>query len=431
MQASFSPPVGASGPAPGSHLAFVEVMGSIEESAPAWRPTVAGFLVLRLVDRWANASSGSDGGPPPHELLPIRRAVVEAPHGPIREALVQLVGAIAESWGMWSSRVSSSLLAYAHLLQQDEAYNLAADAYETFLSHAHASSDLELAADAYLRLGFCLRRVGRIEAANIAYEAARMFAAITEDTRAVFLSRVGAASIARHRGNLPAAQAALEAVIVDATALASKGSSPVLDDVLGRAKHDLATVLKDRGNPERAVPLYYEVLEMYEDAAKREVLLNDIADTLAALGLREAARDAHLVNYVTARQPTVRWTAAINLMELAALDEQETAFQQYRRDLASAPLPPLLDAHYQLQAGQGCYRFGRVESARASLSRAVEIASKHQINDILIRAESALDRLERAEEVQPANDSPEPSPEVAHVVRAVRRMRELASAGAT
>jgi len=421
MPAAFPPAAFTTDPR--AHLAFVEVMASVDESEPPWRPTVAGFLALRLVDRWAD-SCNDRTVLSPRELSAVRNAVSEAPAGPLQEALGRLVSAIAESPGTRTSSVTIGLLAYAHLLQHDEQYGIAADAYQTFLAHANAASDdAELLADAYQRLGFCLRMIGRLDAAATAYETSMLVADITGDFRAKYISRIGVAAIAKHRGNLPAAEALIDQVIVEVSALGGANPSTAVRDLLARAKHNLGTIAYHRGNSERALVLLYDALQMYEDEHHRESVLHDIATNLMALGLRDAARDAHLANYATARRPIVRTSAAINLMELAALEGRETNFEHYRRELASIEMPPSSAAYYHLYVGEGCERFGRADSALYALNRALTVASKYEVNEVSIRAEAALDRLARHVRADPAAPLAEPPAAVAHVVRGVQQLR--------
>jgi len=425
MPAAFPPAAFTTDPR--AHLAFVEVMASVDESEPPWRPTVAGFLALRLVDRWAD-SCNDRTVLSPRELSAVRNAVSEAPAGPIREALSRLVAAIADSWGSRTASVTIALLAYAHLLQHDEEYGIAADAYQTFLSHADAASDdVELLPDAYQRLGFCLRMIGRLDAAETAYETAIMVAEITGDLRAKYVSRLGAATIAKHRGNLPAAEGIVEQVVAEVTALRITNASMGLADVSARAKHDLGTIACHRGDSERALVLLYDALQSYEDEGQKEAALHDIATNLAAMGLYDAARDAHLVNYMTARRPYTRLAAAINLMELAAIEGRETNFEQYRRELAGVDMPPAALAHYQLYAGEGCERFGRDDSARSALKRALAAAAEYQVNEVTVRAEAGLDRLARRVPIDRAVPLTEAPLAVAHVVRGVRQLRESAA----
>jgi hypothetical protein len=112
-------------------------------------------------------------------------------------------------------------------------------------------------------------------------------------------------------------------------------------------------------------------------------------------------------------------------MEIASLDGSEPVFEQYRRELAGANLPAVLAAYYHYYVGQGFRLFDRFEPAKASLERAIEIAARHQLNEVLIKAEQSLKEIRDGGTIIVASTS-EPSRAVAEVADAVREMRALA-----
>jgi hypothetical protein len=110
------------------------------------------------------------------------------------------------------------------------------------------------------------------------------------------------------------------------------------------------------------------------------------------MGVTSAANDAFLVLASTAREQTARWVATINLMELAAEEGVSLNFERYRQQLASAKLPPLLQAQFELHAGRGYQTLGEYEAARPWLERAVATATTHSLNQIVFEAELALEQ---------------------------------------
>jgi tetratricopeptide (TPR) repeat protein len=420
------PPVRRGNSAPGLHLPFVDALTAVEEGSAAWSAVKAGWLVVRFVDKWAEASGHSASAPWLREVHAIHEAIAAVPGGPTRRVLERLYAALLESWGRRDLTVSSTLLAYGHHLERDEAWGMASDVFETFLLHATTDSDHELAPDAYLRLAYTHRRAGRIDEAAAAYDAAGALAASEGNVRAGLLARVGAARVLKHRGNMPAAAAALDAVIADATALVALGPSVALADALARAKHDRGTVAYEVGQPEVAVPLYYGALELYQDEGSRERVLLDVANCLAEMGLHSAAHDANCVLFATALEPSIRYSAGCNLMYLANVTGQELLFQKYRRALSEVALSPEILAHFQVIEGEGLYQFGQPEQARDALERAVETAEQFQLNAIVVRADTALSALARRSTLPAPKAETETPAAVTHVVTAVRRMRELA-----
>jgi hypothetical protein len=113
-------------------------------------------------------------------------------------------------------------------------------------------------------------------------------------------------------------------------------------------------------------------------------------------------------------------------MELAALDGQQTVFEEHRRELSTAILPANLSAYYFFYVGQGYRLFDRDRAAEAALSRAVEIASANQLNQVLIQAESALDEIRAGRTPAGPVGVKEASQDVMTVAAAIREMRELA-----
>src|SRR3712207_3283045 len=114
--------------------------------------------------------------------------------------------------------------------------------------------------------------------------------------------------------------------------------------------------------------------------AERDRILNDLATAFMRLGVLSAARDAYLVLTVTAQEQFTRWIATINLMEIAARSGAETLFERHRRELAGAPLPPMLAVDYHIAAGEGYQRLGRTDVACGRLQRALAVAAERHFN---------------------------------------------------
>jgi tetratricopeptide (TPR) repeat protein len=238
------------------------------------------------------------------------------------------------------------------------------------------------------------------------------------DIVGVLRARIGEAKVAVERGNLPYAQALLE----DTTREADANR---LREVRSMAVHDRADIAFRRGDYDVAVTLGYEALEGYTDPLQRDRVLGDIAGAFFELGLRDAARDAYLILAATAQEQHSRWVATINLMECAAADGREPIFEQYRREMADVSLPATLACHYHFYVGEGYRTFGRTEPARASLTRALQLAERHGLGQMVFRAEQSLRSLDQAGVVIIAS-APAATPEVERVAIAVRTMRELA-----
>jgi tetratricopeptide (TPR) repeat protein len=243
-------------------------------------------------------------------------------------------------------------------------------------------------------------------------------ASVIGDTMHTLKAKVAHARVAADRGNLPTAESMLEESIQNA----KEGG---FTELLALALHERGTIALRRGDTEKAIKCTYEAFSMYKDPVSRDRALADMAATFFKMGLLSAARDADLLLVAMAQEQYTRWVASINLLEIAAMDEREPVFEQYRRELASVQLPAVLSAHYHFYVGQGFRRFERNTQAKAALERAIGIASKNQINEVLFKAEQSLSEIRDGGVIIVA-EAAEPSPAVSEIAGAIREMRTLA-----
>lgn len=400
------------------HLAYFETLAGMQETDVEWRTTTAGLVVLRLLDAWfeeGRAVVGADSW-----SLRAAREEVEgvAATDPVRTILGGVLDGMGHAGAPAMTTIAPRLMAYGRALNLQARWRLAADVYSTILEHADPAQDADVLIDANMRLGFCLRMQGEFGPAMEAYAEAGRLARDTGDVAKVLRARIADAKIAIDRGNLPQAEAILEETI-------ERAESAKLAGVHATALQDRAAVAHLRGDYEGAIQLAYKALGRTDDPTQRDRVLADIAASFFELGMRSAARDAHLILAASAQEQYARWVATLNLLEIAAFDECEPVFEQYRRELASAPLPPMLETVYSLYVGKGSRIFGRVDAARTTLRRAVELASKHQFNQLLFDAEKALEELEQGV-VPAAPRTADPTEVVQPVASAIQSMRELA-----
>lgn len=401
------------------HLAYFEALAEMQETDPEWRTTTAGLVVLRLLDTWLGEDGAELVGPESYSFRAAREEVgAVSPGEPIRTLLAGILDGMADAKRPTMTPIAPRLMAYGRALNLKARWRLATDVYTTILGHANPADDMDVLIDAHMRLGFCLRMQGDFGPAMAAYAEAGRLARDTGDVVKVLRAQIGDAKIAIDRGNLPHAEAILDDTIRQA-------ERQELRDVRATALHDKADVAHRRGEYEQAVCLAYEALEDVHDPAERDRVLADIAASFFELGIRSAARDAQLILAATAQEQYSRWVATLNLLEIAAFDECEPVFEQYRRELAGAPLPPMLETVYHLYVGTGSRIFGRVDAARDSLRKAVELASRHQFNQLLFNAEQNLEELTRGSAaVVPSQKAP--SETVHPVATALESMRKLA-----
>jgi len=220
------------------------------------------------------------------------------------------------------------------------------------------------------------------------------------------------------RGNLPEAESILDQTILDAEQLG-------MTELRALALQDRAHTAHRRGDYDAAIAMQYLALQDVRTDNSRDRVLADLAASFFEIGLHTAARDANLVLAATAQEQFTRWQATINLMELAGADHFEPVFEQYRRELSTAALPPALSAWYFFYSGQGFRIFDRPEQARVAFERALEIAQQHQLNQVTFHAEQALGDLRDHIAIEGAAAAAT-TPMVEEAAAGVRKMRELA-----
>jgi tetratricopeptide (TPR) repeat protein len=400
------------------HLPFFRSIADAERADPA---IAAGLVVLRLVDAWveegptlvADAAAG---------IAAVRESIAEVPEtDPARGVLERIVGAIERAAPGDLSLVVPRLLAYGRALDFDGRWGLAADVYRTVLDHIHPLTDADVATSASLRMGYCARVVGDWDEARAAYQSAEEFATASGDEGAVLRSRIGRANVARDRGSLPDAERMLDEVL-DRTHAATE-----LADVRRAALHDRSTVAYLRRDMVRAIRLAHEALALTVAGTDRDRLLADIGTYFAEMGVRAAARDAHLVVAATAQERFQRWSSLLSLLELAVMDGAADAFEAYRRELADAALPAELAVLRRLYEARGLERFGQRVEARAAAREALDLAHGSGQHRYAFEAESLLAALASP---SPAAREAEraPPPELADIVGELAAMRELAGA---
>jgi tetratricopeptide (TPR) repeat protein len=402
------------------HQPFFDMLALAQTDSQAWAATVAGLAVLRLVDAAREDSSVIDSDW--MGLRAVVQSVAALREGtPYRRSLMKLVDQLSDKSSSWLA-IDATLNLYGRALYVDGNWSLAADVFATVADIAREERDPELAVDATTALGAAARRSGDWDKSAESYREAAYLAEALGDKASGLTIRVETANTQIARGNLPAAQAILDDVI-------SEARKSGLDGVEAVAYHSSASVAHLSGRFADAVTLAYKALEKTTNPAVKDTVMGDIAAAFIELGMLDAGRDAHLIISMSSRYQWVRWQAGINLMELAAMDGLESAFDSHAGDLRNAALDPRLRSYFLLYYGKGCLVFGRDDEGRKSLEEAREFAGRNKINQVAFDAEKALaDAAERGVRTGwslPAEVEPVP-PEVAQVADALSHLREEA-----
>ena len=412
-----------------SHLPFFEALaGDAGDQPPIWHDRAAGLLALRLFDQWLRAERRMAPAPDRLRALAVR-AEAEAldPRSAVRDSLLRLVDAMLHEPSD-GARVRTAMIEYAGRLRHEAEWLLAADVFRTVLEARDLQDVSPQVRQAALECAYCARMGGDLDEAATAYEVGEALAVAARDQYGALRAQVGKAKLTVHRGNLPQAEAELDAIVALAERAASRPG-------LAIALAERMVVAGKRGQYERAAVFGYRALQQCDDDVMRESILADIATALGDGGHRAASRDAHLVLSATARDSRVRFLSTINLLVLSAQDGQRAAFDQYRAVLDAAPLPAELGARYALEVGHALVGFDDRDAAAAAYNRALTLGERFQVHDVVLQADEALRTLAPAtrervfvgrsgKPVRTDDDS------ITEVISAMRSMREQALAGA-
>jgi len=403
------------------HQIYFDTLGSMKEDSASWRSVFAGLSLLRLVDWYTESGSSID---PANwaQLHSVRAAIDDVSEGdPVRGVLATVLEEATKRAAI-DDVVCSCLLAYGRVMGYEANWGLAADVFATVAKIARPEKNPRLAIDANVAIGGAARRNGDWETSARAYSQAAYIADTVGDRQGILTVQVGIANTYMAKGNLPQAQSILDDVIV-------QSGDERMSEVQGMALHSRASLAQRKGECFEGVKLAYDALNLTRKPLDRDLVLEDIGAMFSEVGLREAARDTHLLLIATSQSNQVRQTATINLMELAALDEMPAAFDSYARELAAARLSPWLRAHYLLFLGQGMHRLGRIEAAEEALHEAIAFADANQIHQVSFQAQSALSAVRSSAPMKPFVPPPTWVPEeVGGVVRAISELRKTAAA---
>ena len=363
---------------------FTTAFASARRGSRTWLRLRAGILVLDVADRRLRSTRAKAATI--DRYVTLRRAVdAVAPTG-LREALDGVIECLVRHAPI--KAILMSLATYAERLNRGGWFMLGAAVYRLIIERATNSGLVDCLPRWYEDLGFSLREAGDGERAEAAYRRGLEIADGMGDDVAAVRLRIARANRYRISDRLGDAQTLAEDALQRAHALGRY-------DLMARAYHEAGVIAHAMQKPRDALALYAQALRAYgysdgEYRNGRDRLLVDIARALAAVRLRAIARAACGVIYLTARERYTRWVAAINMLDIAADEELEWLFDQYRLALARSPMPGRLLAFYHFNVGCGCQRFGRHEAARTSLETAARMAIRLGLSSLGSQAKAAL-----------------------------------------
>lgn len=340
--------------------------------------------------------------------VPAHRAAREATmslsgDGEVRAALMSVIDAITALQEPDAQPLLPRVFALGKLLEQRGQVAQAGDVYQTVARYVDPGAHVDLAFDAHMRHGFCLRVAGEFDWADQAYATAATLAGRAKDRVRVIHARADQAKVEWARGNLPAADAAMQELAEEAEKLDA-------NRVLAMVLHDRSGIARHRGDLQRAIRHAFESFRRTADEFERERVLSDLASFLNLAGATQSAQDAMRLLELSARSQEVRWNAQIGLMELAAKMGSEITFEGYRRRLADAKLPAMARTSYLLDAGRGLAEFGHLDDARGTLHAALALAESTGQGQRIFEIESALQSVEATVKARLAGNAKRPEP---------------------
>jgi hypothetical protein len=265
--------------------------------------------------------------------------------------------------------------------------------------------------------------MGDAEHAARAYRAAGTLAAMRGDERNVLRAKLGEAKLVAGRRELSTAHDHLAAIVADASGIDYR-------EIRAEAWHELAHVAVQLGRYEDAITYAHEAWTATVDAVERERVLVTLATLLLQGGYPDISREANALLAETAREPITRWAATINLIEIATIERRELDFMRHRRTLSGVGLPPSLTAEFDYYVGQGHLAFGQPSLAAAAFDRAVTVAQRYGLAEVLQRVEAARAALSAGRALTPPRSihvTPRPA-RVNRVAEAIHGARLLAAA---
>ena len=409
---------------PLSHMPYFEQLAELPNDSAEWRSVSAALVMLRLFDSWMREGAEVVSRDAPG-LQAVRDQIAAMDvRDPNRRLLLSVVESMVTAEKPRMVTVAPRLLAYGRALQHAAKWPLAADVYRTVLAFATPVEDAETVIAANMQLGRCLRVLAEWEESLTCFAAASQVATMTDDMMSILRARIQEANIAIDRGNLPYAES-----LLDETILQAKESG--LQEIGATAMHDRAHLALRRGKPNEAVVWQYEAFKGVRNQMARDRVLNDLGASFVQLGVYSAARDAFLVVAATAHEQYMRWTATINLLDVSVHENREPLFEQYRRDLEGASMPPALAVYYYIYVAQGYRQFDQLSLATAAIGRAIDIATSNQLGQARFEAEEISDGLKRdqareSREERRALQQTTWSPEVSGIAQALHELRTMA-----
>ncbi|HEU4829821.1 MAG TPA: hypothetical protein VFT04_11565 [Gemmatimonadales bacterium] len=408
------------------HASFLE-RAQVErgENEARGRVALGAYLAARLIDRVIRSTGSTDDEDAIRwQYQTTREYLVGLPpdDGEAR-CVSELITAASNATGDRLRRVREALQRYSAYLEREDR---PAEALDMLRLSAASCRDTIAPAD-FCELALSAGRLNlalaRPEQAADAFLAAEEAAREAADETALLRAQLGTPGIARLRGELARARAAVEHVIREAS------SRPGLDPVTSDAYAELGAVLQCAGRPVDALRAMYEAFARTTDPGERMNLLCRLGEGLAGLGEADAAQSAFELIETAGNGPGIRVRALIGSMDLASSRHNRIAFERARA--AASQLVGRLGAEPRInflhQSAVGLARFAQFGRATAMWREALAIAAAQRLTAWEHTIERILAQLGGCDGVEPADaESANPAPDLALLSADLRQLAALA-----
>jgi tetratricopeptide (TPR) repeat protein len=372
------------------HFAYFKALANeTSEHTTTWRSTLAGLVAMRLLDAWVDGGALPIAGMQALECAINMMDVDAAERVPLTNVESALRAEIGGRNGDDDSKVLVRIRAYAEVLWQAAAWELATDCCRTIIRYADTPSEHALIPLTYDRLGYCLRAQGLLEAAGAAFQTGRGLAIARGDRAADLQLRISEANLEMYHGRLPAADCLLDEIAAEATFAA-------LPQLVAKATHNRGVIAYERHEMSRALEFYLCAFDAYGTDSGAERVLADMALVAQELGGRAIARYIFESLVTHSTEQSQRSAARINLLQIAAEERDESLFDAHRHALARATLSVRHEAHYHLFSAEGWLAFDRPTLARQAFERAIDAVRRGGVAELEAKLTACKERLEAA-----------------------------------
>jgi len=369
------------------HAVFLQRVADEPATSPEVRLGQGAFLTLRFV-----ALLAPDREPPTPDVFRYQWAATErycaelAGEGTEASHLSCIVRAAGDAHSTGDiTLLAPALFAYALYLEQESHFDEAEDALQTMIDIGNERFPVSERISAWMRLGRVRRLQADFDRADAAYVEAGTLAATARDEQAVLRSRIGRCNVVYFRGNLAEAEHGWRAILADSTHTPYRR-------VMAEAEHGLGNLLNLRGRPHESPLHLWRAYELYDEESSQVRALNDLGIVLLRMGHVDAAERALGEVVRRDRGGENLHNAMIELMNCASYRRDRVGFERWR-ERCQEFIPnaaPNIRADFSMKAGIGFARFGNTRRADNELRHALEIATAHDLNELVFRIEPIL-----------------------------------------